>query len=337
VDFTGEALYAWLESAKGKDDWQEEAMQQFQRYLLDEFVDDYKAGEMSRRDFVMKVIGVSGGLTAALGLFSSVGLSAAEIAAAQAAPRVAQTAPEPVTVPPADPEISVADVEFPTRDGSTVLGYMAMPSAPGTYPGVVVIHENRGLLEHHKDIARRYAKAGFAAVAPDLVSREGGTGVADPDQVPGFLANADPQRHVDDATAAGAFLQGQAGVVSDAHGITGFCFGGGIVWETIGQDLTVAAAVPYYGPVQVDSLAQMLAHTRAASLGMYGELDTRITGTAEAVQAALATAGVPHDFVVYPGAGHQFFNDTSRAYSQEAATDAWARTLAWFREYLPAG
>src|SRR5439155_911390 len=129
------------------------------------------------------------------------------------------------------------DVQFSTGDRSTLLGYMAMPSAPGTYSGVVVIHENRGLLEHHKDVARRYAKAGFAAVAPDLVSREGGTDAADPDQVPGILANA----------------------------------------------------------------------------------------------------GVPHALVVYPGASHAFFNDTGQAYNKDAATDAWARTLAWFREYLPAG
>lgn len=309
-------------------------MNQFQRYLLDEFVEDYREGRMSRRDFVMKVIGVSGGLAAALGLFSSVGLSAAEIAAAQAAPRVAQTGPDPVTVSPNDPAISVMDVQFPSDDGSPLLGYMAMPSAAGTYAGVVVIHENRGLLEHHKDIARRFAKVGFAAVAPDLVSREGGTDTADPDQVPGFLANADPQRHVDDATGAGAFLQQQDGVRSDAHGITGFCFGGGVVWRTIGQDLTVVAAVPFYGPPPpLDSLA----HTRAASLGLYGGLDTGITGSAPAVQAALATAGVPHDFHVYDGANHAFFNDTGDRYDKAAATDAWARALAWFHQYLPAG
>ena len=95
-------------------------MNQFQRYLLDEFVDDYRAGEMSRRDFVMKVIGVSGGLAAALGLFSSVGLSAAEIAAAQAAPRLAQTGPDGITISPTDPTISVMDVQFPSDDGSTL-------------------------------------------------------------------------------------------------------------------------------------------------------------------------------------------------------------------------
>jgi carboxymethylenebutenolidase len=309
-------------------------MNPFQHYLLDEFLEDYKTGEMSRREFVMKVIGVSGGLAAALGLFSSLGLSEAEIAAAQAAPRLMQTGPDPVTIPPTDPSIMVMDVEFPTSDGSKLGGYMAMPSAPGTYAGIVVIHENRGLLEHHKDIARRFAKAGFSALAPDLVSREGGTDNINPDDVPGILATADPQRHTDDSIAAGTFLQQQDMVRSDAHGITGFCFGGGVVWRTIGQDLTIAAAVPFYGPPPpLDTLT----HTRAAALGFYGELDIGITSSATAVQTALATAGVPHDYKVYPGANHAFFNDTGPRYDKAAATDAWARAVAWFREYLPTG
>src|SRR5207248_1661352 len=125
---------------------------------------------------------------------------------AQAAPRVAQAGRNPVTVSPDDPDIVVSGVEFPTADGSALVGYMAMPSAPGTYPGIVVIHENRGLLEHHKDVVRRYAKAGFAAVAPDLVSREGGTENANPDEVPGFLATADPHRHVETAGVAHDFV-----------------------------------------------------------------------------------------------------------------------------------
>src|SRR2546428_13214164 len=97
----------------------------FQRYLLDEFVEDYRGGEMSRRDFVMKVIGVSGGLAAAMGLFSSVGLSAAEGAQAQAAPRVAPTGPNPVTISPDDPDIMVMDVSVPTADGATPFRYPA--------------------------------------------------------------------------------------------------------------------------------------------------------------------------------------------------------------------
>lgn len=307
-------------------------MNQFQEYLLDEFAEDYRAGRMSRRDFVKKSIGVAGGLAAATALFQSLGLSEADVAEAQSLPRVEQAGPNPVTVSPHDPDIMVADIQFPTADGSTLLGYMAMPSAPGTYAGIVVIHENRGLLGHHKDVVRRYAKAGFAAVAPDLVSREGGTDNANPDDVPGILSRADPQRHVDDAMAAGAFVQAQDGVRSDAHGITGFCFGGGVVWRTIGEDETVAAAVPFYGP---QPPLDQLAHTRAAALGIYAELDTNITGSAPAVMAALETAGVPHDFVVEPGANHAFFNDTGERYNPDAAADAWSRALAWFHQYLP--
>jgi carboxymethylenebutenolidase len=307
-------------------------MNQFQRYLIDEFVDDYRDGRMSRRDFVMKVIGVCGGLAAASSLFNTVGLSTAEVAEAQALPRLEQAQPNAVTVSPDDPDISVSDVEFPASDGAGLAGYMALPSGSGNYAGVVVIHETRGLLEHHKDIVRRYAKAGFAAVAPDLVSRDGGTPTANPDDVPGLLARADPQRHVIDATAAGAFIQAQDGVRSDAHGITGFCFGGGVVWRTIGQDQSVAAAVPFYGPPPP---LDLLSHTRAAALGLYGELDTNITGSAPSVMAALDTAGVPHDYHVYQGANHAFFNDTGDRFNAEAAADAWMRAIAWFHQYLP--
>ena len=307
-------------------------MNDFQRYVLDEFADDYRHGFMSRRDFVVKSVGVAGGLAAAMAVFASVGLSEAEVAEAQSLPRVMQAEPNPVTVSPDDPDISVSNVEFRTADGTSLLGYLALPSTPGPYAGVVVIHENRGLLEHHKDVVRRFAKAGFAAVGPDLMTREGGTDNINPDDVPGLISRADPQRHVEDATASGAFVMGQDGVRSDMHAITGFCFGGGVVWRTIGQDLTVAAAAPFYGP---QPPLDTLAHTKAASLGFYGELDTGITGTAPAVQGALATAGVRHDYVVYPGANHAFFNDTGPRYDKNAAADAWQRMLAWFRENVP--
>lgn len=306
-------------------------MNPFQQYLLDEFADDYRAGRMSRRDFVVKAIGVAGGLAAARVLFNDVGLSQAEVARAQAEPRLDQAQPNAVTVSPDDPDISVSDVQFPSNDGTKLTGYLALPSQPGNYAGIVVIHENRGLLEHHKDVVRRYAKAGFAAVAPDLVSHDGGTDAVNPDDVPGLLARADPQRHVDDATGAGAFVQAQDGVRSDAHGLTGFCFGGGVVWRTIGEDPAVAAAVPFYGPAPP---LDRLAHTRAAALGIYAELDTGITSSAESVMGALETAGVPHDYHVYDGANHAFFNDTGDRYKEDAAADAWMRAIAWFQQYL---
>src|SRR5215471_14131815 len=103
-------------------------MNQFQQYLLDEFADDYRDGRMSRRDFVVKAIGVAGGLTAAMGLFGEVGLSPTEVAAAQAEPRLEQAQPNAVTVSPDDPAISVSDVEFPSADGTTLSGYLAVPT-----------------------------------------------------------------------------------------------------------------------------------------------------------------------------------------------------------------
>ena len=308
-------------------------MNDFQQYLLDEFVEDYRDGHMHRREFVVKVIGICGGVAAASGLFSAVGLSAAEVAEAQAMPRLEQEQPNAVTVSPNDPAISVSDVEFPAADGATIAGYMAVPSAPGNYAGIVVIHENRGLLEHHKDVVRRYAKAGFAAVAPDLLSRDGGTPNVNPDDAPALISAPDPQRHVTDATAAGVFIQGQDGVRSDAHGLTGFCFGGGIVWRTIALDQSVLAAIPFYGPPT--SPPDAVSHTRAATLAFYGELDTNISASAPGMQAALETAGVPHDYKIYPGAQHAFFNDTGDRYNQDAAMDAWMRALAWFHQYLP--
>lgn len=307
-------------------------MNDFQKYLLDEFVEDYRDGHIHRREFVVKVIGICGGVAAASALFSSVGLSAAQVAEAQAMPRVEQAQPNPVTVPADDPAISVSDVQFPAADGVTISGYLATPSAPGTYAGIVVIHENRGLLEHHKDVVRRYAKAGFAAVAPDLLSRDGGTDSLNPDDVPGIISAPDPQRHVTDATAAGVFIQGQDGVRSDAHGITGFCFGGGVTWRTIASDQSVIAAVPFYGPPPQPM--DVVSQTRAATLAFYGELDTNITASAPAMMAALDTAGVPHDYKIYVGAQHAFFNDTGDRYNMPAATDAWKRALAWFRQYL---
>ncbi len=309
-------------------------MNQYQHYFLDEFVEDFQEGRLSRRDFVLRVIAVSGGFAAAVGLLKSVGLTEAQIAEAQAAAAaVTLNQADGITVSPDDPDISVLGAEFQSADGATILGYMARPATPGTYPGIVVIHENRGLAPHIQDVVRRYAKEGFAAIAPDLVSREGGTDNVDPAQVPGFLSNADPWRHADDAVAAGAFLRSQEGVLPSTHGITGFCFGGGITWRTAIRDQALGAAVPYYGPPPPLEDATRI---KAAVLGLYGELDTRITGSIPDMEKALSIAGVPHEFVVYPGANHAFFNDTGDRYNAEAAADAWPRTLRWFRQYLPA-
>ena len=147
-------------------------MNEMQEYLIDEFVDDYREGSMGRREFVLKIVGVCGGVAAAMAVLTPLGLTQADVAVAQTTPAPQPApAPNPVTVSPEDPEISVSVVSFPSTDDSVIWGYLATPSWPGLYPSVVVIHENRGLNDHTRDIARRYAKQGFAALSIDLLSR----------------------------------------------------------------------------------------------------------------------------------------------------------------------
>lgn len=306
-----------------------------QVYLLNEFSDDFRSGEMGRREFILKTIAVAGGVAAAMGLLRSLGLTDADVAWAQTAPPAVPAAqPNAVTVPPTDPAIDAGLVRYPSHlpGVGTLTGYFARPAGPGASPGVVIIHENRGLLEHIKDVARRYAKQGFAALAPDLLSREGGTDRVDPMQVPGLLANADPQRHADDAISAGIFLRQQPGVIPSVYGMTGFCFGGGVAWRTATQDPAIAAAVPYYGPnPPLDDVLGM----RAAVFGIYGALDQRINAGIPDLEAALQASGAPYQIRIYPDSGHAFFNDTGASYNPIAAEDAFARTMAWFRAYLP--
>jgi carboxymethylenebutenolidase len=113
--------------------------------------------------------------------------------------------------------------------------------------------------------------------------------------------------------------------------VTGFCFGGGYTWEiTVASDQVIAAA-PYYGPCRV---IDELSSVGAAVFAVYAENDGRVTGDAEAVRAALEASGQPFEVMIYPGVDHAFFNDTGGRYDEHAATDAWERTLAWFREHL---
>lgn len=207
---------------------------------------------------------------------------------------------------------------------------MAKPSGAGPFPGIVIIHENRGLNDHTKDIARRYAAEGFVGLAVDLASRAGGS-KPDASANTGVLGSANIADLTADMVAYVDYLKVYDGVKPGGVGVTGFCFGGGYTFDTAVASRDVKAAVPYYGTCrQIDALATI----PAAMMVMYGANDTRITGQAEAVKASLAKNPRPSQVEIYPGANHAFFNDTGANYNEAAAKDAWTKTLAWFRQYV---
>jgi carboxymethylenebutenolidase len=236
----------------------------------------------------------------------------------------------PLSVAEDDPAVSAGDVIFPSG-ADEITGYLAQPAAEGVYPAVLVCHENRGLTPHIQDVARRFAKAGYVALAIDLLAREGGTAAHDSDAVPGLLTNAGADRHVADFVAGADYLQTLDFVDGERLGMIGFCFGGGITWRVTTALPTLKAAVPFYGPApDLDQVPNI----QAAVFGVYAELDERVNSGMEPLEQALQDAGVTYQMTVYPGVNHAFHNDTGDRYSEEQATQAWMDALAWFEQYL---
>ena len=313
-------------------------MNEYQRYLMEEFADEYRERSMSRRDLLRRAILIMGGVPAGLAALAAVGCGGDDtpeaIAEATKPPQpttgatASATAVSATSAPTTAPNAAAGpgDVRF-AGPGSELLGYMAKPERAGTYPGILIIHENRGLNEHTKDIARRYAKEGFIGLAVDLVSRAGGS-KSDTAVNTGALGSAKIDDLVADMKAYATSLQKVEGVKAGGIGVTGFCFGGGYAFESAIASPEVKAAVPYYG---ICRLIDQLGTTKAAVLAMYGALDNRVTSQAERVKAELAKTGRPFGVQVYDGANHAFFNDTGANYNATAAADAWTKTLAWFR------
>jgi carboxymethylenebutenolidase len=235
-----------------------------------------------------------------------------------------------VTVRENDPRITVSKPEIKGPDGASLMAYVAKPNASGSVPGVIVIHENRGQTEHIRDVVRRAATAGFVAVNIDLTARQGG-GDKLGDAVTGAIGNLALKQKLDDHAAALAYLKANT---SGAIGAVGFCFGGGEVWNLLAAGADLKAAAPYYGP-QPSNYQDIGSKTKAATLAVYAEQDTRITSTGPQMEEQLKKAGVPYQISVFPGVNHAFHNDTNGTrYAPEAAQKAWVATIEWFRKYL---
>jgi carboxymethylenebutenolidase len=307
-------------------------------YLVGEFVENYEDGFMRRRDLLERVYRITGSVAAAAGTLLAMGVKPAfadPLARAEFRPQ-SQTPPSsPLTVPANDPAVIAGPVTFPSGN-ATIMAYWARPAAAGRYPAVLICHENRGTGPHYEDVTRRFAKAGYAAIIVDLLSRQGGTAAVPPNEAGAILsAPGAREQHVGDFRAAVVFMRRQSFVIPDRIGMTGYCFGGGITYLVVAAEPTLRAAVPFYGPVMD---ASGLRNARAAVLGVYGANDAGVNASIPAVEEALRAAGVTFRTMQYAGAGHAFFNDTNpNSYNEAAALAAWRDTLAWFGMHLVAG
>jgi carboxymethylenebutenolidase len=219
-----------------------------------------------------------------------------------------------------------------------VKGYLVRPISADTrnamvskLPGIIVIHENRGLNPHIEDIARRLALANFMALAPDGLTSVGG--FPGDDYTAGLLFNKiDPQKMMEDFVASALWLKNRPDCTGQIA-ITGFCYGGNVANSMavrLGPDLLAAA--PFYGAVPPVSDIPKI---RAAILVHHGELDTRLASTWPAYDAALTAANIPHEGYIYANAVHGFNCDaTPERYNKPAADLAWQRTIDWFNKYV---
>lgn len=280
-----------------------------------ELYDYYAHGKISKREFLDRAAKFAiGGMTAAAILSSM----SPDYALAQ---QVAFT----------DPDIRADYITYPSPKGhGEVRGYLVRPTkTTGRVPAVVVVHENRGLNPYIEDVARRVAKAGFIALAPDGLSSVGGYPGND-EKGRELQKGVDSTKLMNDFFAAIEFMMAHEAATGKV-GITGFCYGGGVSNAAAVAYPELAAAVPFYGR---QPKAEDVPRIKAPLLLHYGELDKGVNEGWPAYETALKAAGKTYEAYIYPGANHGFHNDSTPRYDEAAAKLAWDRTVAWFTKYL---
>ncbi len=286
----------------------------FDQALLNLF-DRYVHGGLSRRDFLDKAGRYAvGGLTATMILDSL----SPDYAFAQ-------------QVPKDDARITTGYVNYPSPQGSgTIRAYSVHPAgAHGKLPGVVVVHENRGLNPYIEDVARRLGVAGFLALAPDALTPLGGY-PGDDDKGREMQSKLDPKKMIEDFAAAVVHLKSSPDCTGKV-GVVGFCYGGGVANQMAVRFPDLGAAVPFYGR---QPSAEETARIKAPLLIHYAGLDTRVNAGWPAYEAALKANHVTYTEYVYEGVNHGFHNDTTPRYDEAAAKLAWQRTIDFFKKTL---
>ena len=276
--------------------------------------DEYTHLTLDRRKFMSKLTKLTGSAAAAAAIVPL--LEANQARAAMVPENDARLKPQNVTYPGAAGEMK---------------GYLVLPAeVSGKLPAVIVVHENRGLNPHIRDVARRFALEGFLALAPDFLAPAGGT-PANEDQARDMIGKLDPAQTVANAVATVAFLK-QHSSSNGKVGAVGFCWGGGVVNQLAVHAPDLAAAVAYYGSVPD---AADVPKIKAKLLLHYAGLDERINAGIPGFRKALETAKIDHRIYVYEGANHAFNNDTSEArYNKQAADLAWSRTIEFLKSAL---
>lgn len=230
-----------------------------------------------------------------------------------------------------DPRIRAEYLAYPSpQESGTIRAYFARPgNASGKLPGIVVIHENRGLNPYIEDVARRLAVENFLALAPDALTPVGGYS-GDDEKAAQLFSKLDPAKRTEDLMAAVPFLKTRP-ECNGKIGAVGFCFGGTIVNQMAVRFPDLAAAVPFYG---AQPTAADVAKIKAPLLIQYAALDERIDAGWPAYEAALKANGVKYQMYTYAGTNHGFHNDTTPRYDEAAAKLAWSRTVAFFKQNL---
>ena len=285
----------------------------------------YVDGAFGRRELWKRVAKYTGSMAAA-----TVALGGFEELKAQPTP-----CPAGIKVPVDADDIVVQDVEFMASDGAKIMGHFAYPKdMTEPQPGVIVIHENRGLVDHIKDVTRRTARAGFVAVGVDLLSRQGGVqAFPEPTQQTAAYGRTTVEQRRLDLIAGMDYLKNSDRVVFDRIGVFGFCAGGANTWDLIVNVPELAAAIPFYG---APPTAEQMANIRTPVLAMYAETDRALTLRMAPVITEMITRQKVFGINIYQGVGHAFHNDTGAAYNAEAACDAWSRTVGFLNKHLRA-
>lgn len=275
--------------------------------------DEYTHKPLKREEFIRRLAGLTGSVTAAMAL-----LPMLEVNYANAA-----------TVPVQDDSIKEERITY-AGEGTEMKGYLTRPAKGNTFGGVIVIHENRGLNPHIEDVTRRIAKAGFIGLAPDGLSPFGGT-PEDADKARDLIGQLEREKTLQNFLKGFGYLKSRKDCNAKL-GCVGFCWGGAMANQLAVHYPDLAAAVPFYGrqpePDQVPNIkATLLLH--------YGEMDERVNAGIPAYEEALKKAKVDYQLFVYEGAQHAFHNDTAPTrYDEKASKLAWQRTIDLFQKKL---